>query len=514
MLAVLTVPGTAQVPGSLAADRARLAELTGDTVTSGPSQLLRGMPPLRRVLPFTQVPLHLVEPEFRVSWNSAIPYSLNDGSLWAGRGWSASVTAGVGASWTRRSILVRVAVAPTLSYSQNLPFQTATYLTGPRADYRNPFHGSEAPLDLPLRFGDRHLVTLHPGRSIVAVRGARVEAGITSESEWWGPGIRNAIVMSNNAPGIPRFFVKTAAPLATAVGGVDARLIAGTLTRSLFASPTTSEHRTLSGVLLQVRPWFDTTLTLGFSRVVYRSVEPGTSPFLPTVTRSFDALLRWEYLRGVGMQETDQIGAVFARWAIPGSGFEVYGEWARMDLPRSAAELLTAPHHAGGWTFGFQWVHAARPPHRLRLQSEITYLEQSRVFPDRPAPDFYAGMASPHGYTQRGQIIGAAIGPGGSSQWLAADWMASQWQVGAFVGRIRWENDAMYRMAGATFWNHDVSLLAGVRTGWRTPRTDLGLELTAARRYNYLFQNGIARPGGIGTVDMTNLSMSLVATPR
>ena len=150
----------------------------------------------------------------------------------------------------------------------------------------------------------------------------------------------------------------------------------------------------------------------------------------------------------------------------------------------------------------------------LRLQSEITYLEQSLVFPDRPLADFYQGYASPQGYTQRGQSIGAATGPGSSSQWIAVDYMPREWQAGVFVGRIRWDNDALYRQGAATFLRHDVSVFSGIRGGLRTRFTDLQSEITFARRYNYLFQNGFANPGGFRTVDINNVTLTLSATPR
>ena len=92
--------------------------------------------------------------------------------------------------------------------------------------------------------------------------------------------------------------------------------------------------------------------------------------------------------------------------------------------------------------------------------------------------------------------------------------MARRWQAGAFVGRIRWDNDALYRQPGPTFFDHDVSALSGLRGAWRSPITDLGAELTWARRYNYLFQNGKVRPGGYRTVDIENLTLTFTATPR
>jgi hypothetical protein len=217
---------------------------------------------------------------------------------------------------------------------------------------------------------------------------------------------------------------------------------------------------------------------------------------------------------GPDPDDVDQIMSLFWRWIFPQAGFEVYGEWARMDNPKTATELLVAGHHTGGYTLGFQWAQPKRARDFLRLQTEITYLEQSTVFPDRPPPDFYSGRATEHGYTQRGQPVGAAIGPGGSSQFVALDWLAPRWQAGWFVGRVRWNNDALYRKPGANFFQHDVTMLTGFRGARRMRFTDLSAELTFGYRLNYLFQWGDHNPGGFRTVDVRNLTLALVASPR
>jgi hypothetical protein len=203
-----------------------------------------------------------------------------------------------------------------------------------------------------------------------------------------------------------------------------------------------------------------------------------------------------------------------ARWVFPGAGLELYADWAHADLPQSADELFLAGQLEAAYTFGFQWAQRRGPSHTLRLQTEFTDLEQSRVYPGRLTPDFYSGRGSPQGYTERGQLIGAGIGPGASAQWTAVDRFAPRWQIGGFVGRVRWDNDAMYRQVGATFWKHDFTLLSGLRAGWRASAADISAELTVARRYNYLFQNGYANAGGYRTVDVNNVTLAMVATRR
>lgn len=509
----------AQIPGTLASERLRLAEITADSALAGfPGSPQPATFPIRPRFPRGLIgTVGILSPQIAVTWNSAIPYSMNDGAMWAGRGKSVKVSAGARAEWQTRYGRLRLDVAPQLLYSQNLPFQTIHDSVPGRSAYANPFHGPsvDASLDLPLRFGDRHLLRIDGGRSAIRFDFTRLSLGATTAEEWWGPGIRNALILSNNAAGIPRFFARTSRPLRSRFGSVEAELISGTLTKSAFFSDQASDYRTVSGLRVEIHPAFDSTLTFGFARVVYAPIGPFASPFTLTLARSFDALFRWERIDAVG-QRSDQIASLFARWVFPVVGLEVYGEWARMGIPASFTELLTAPGYTGGWTAGFQWAQRKRNHAYLRLQSELNYLEQSRVFPGRPTPDFYSGRASPQGYTQRGQIVGAAIGPGASSQWIALDWILPRWQAGTYVGRIRWENDAMYRQMVPTLFMHDVSVLGGLRGAWRGALTDVSVDLTYAYRYNYLFQNGFASPGRypFRTVDVRNVTLSLAVTPR
>ena len=72
-----------------------------------------------------------------------------------------------------------------------------------------------------------------------------------------------------------------------------------------------------------------------------------------------------------------------------------------------------------------QWVQASDRNARLRIQTEITNLEPSSTFRHRTPFSSYASQGVPQGYTHKGQVLGASIGPGASSQWLALDRLAS-----------------------------------------------------------------------------------------
>ena len=157
--------------------------------------------------------------------------------------------------------------------------------------------------------------------------------------------------------------------------------------------------------------------------------------------------------------------------------------------------VWTAPGHTQGYTLGLQWAH---PVHAgagtIRLQAEQTILEKSATFRDRPVGTWYTSHAVVQGYTQKGQVIGAGIGPGGSSHWLAADYVARSWSVGVFGGRIRWENDALYEVPDApptkNVWcSHDVSLFGGVRGTASGAWGEVATSLALGRRFDLYFEN-------------------------
>lgn len=496
-LVALSGAAGAQALGSVAADRARIDSLSN--VLHAASAAPRGYS------------WQIVKPDVRLVWNSDIPYSLNDGPMWAGRGLNASVTAGVAGRFEGDAWSVAVVAAPTFASSANEPFDIVVGREPGRSTYSSPWHIGNASADLPLRFGDRPIHTIGLGESSVTLRFRNVAFGASNAAEWWGPTIRNALVLSDNAGGIPRIFVGTAHPAHTRFGDFTAELLAGTLTESLFFDTlSTNDFRSIGGFTVSFRPAVDSGLTFGISRMVYAPAS-GAAPSL----RSAIDVLRWSPRASAGdSASADQIASVFVNWRFPESGLEVYGELARMELPRSLGEFLRTPRSTGGYTLGSQWAMKRTAESTLRLQGEVTFLDQELYYPDRPPLDFYTGHTAPQGYTQRGQVLGAAIGPGGSSQWLALDYLVPRWQAGFFVGRVRWENDAMYRQQFATFFSHDATILSGIRGAIRLPMFDVSSELTVGRRLGYLFQSGFGNPNNAGRVDVQNITLAARISPR
>src|SRR6185312_5855705 len=144
-----------QVPalGSDAEDRARLAQLLG---ASGSENFLLRLDSGRTPFGFALTTVY----------NSTLPFSLNDGALWAGRGWSQVLQAGFGARWGRVTLVLAPALVSTQNRAYEMPGDSVQLPRPPgRSDYSTPWHVGAYSIDLPLRFGSGHYTRLDPGQS-------------------------------------------------------------------------------------------------------------------------------------------------------------------------------------------------------------------------------------------------------------------------------------------------------------------------------------------------------------
>ena len=509
----LRVPDVPIAIGGVGESRVRAAHLTGAASSGG--FLLRSTSSLGRVAPpVLGSRITLIPPAVRTTWNSDLAYTQNEGGLWAGRGLNLHLLGGARASWRG----VTLSLLPEASYQENRDFQILEARRPNRSRFGSPWQFSSS-IDLPQRFGEEAFVRYGPGETSLEVRRRRFALGAATERQWWGPGVRNAIVLGGSAPGFPHLFARTGDPIQTAVGFVEAKWILGALSESpFFDGFTGNDHRSLSGVVVTVAPAAEPNLTLGLARTVYATV-PGVGG-IPR--HALDAVLVGNARRR-GEAEgsprgSDQLSSLFFRWVFPTSGFEAYGEWARSELPRSVRDFLVRPDYSQGYTVGAQWLGAIGSERRLRLNPEITYLEQGGAYTQAAIPVFYRSETVPQGYTHRGQLLGAGIGPG-SSQWIAADLLSGEWEVGVYGGRIRWDNDAYYtsfvpRLHQIGFVSHDVTTLTGIRGFRQTRWGAIELEATTSTRYDYLFQNRSLGFNTTDAVDVPNHTLRLRLTPR
>ncbi|MFW6079079.1 MAG: hypothetical protein ACODAE_05620 [Gemmatimonadota bacterium] len=402
---------------------------------------------------------------------------MNNGAAWTGRGATTALAGGVELRWRA----LTVTVAPSLVHHQNLPVP----VSGAAAPDLSPLAYPWQPMDWPQRHGWNPFWTLEAGQSRVAARYRGAVAGLSTENLWWGPSRRYALVLSSTAPGFPHAFVRTARPVATPIGELRAEAVWGRLSESdHFDGDPSNDHRPFGGLVIALEPRAVPGLRLGLARtwIAPASRDPGP------VGRLVSPLLGYRPGDAAAASPRSpgdlRILGLFARWAFPRSGFEAYAEWAMQGPWPGVDGFLRVPGRSRAFTLGAQKVVAAGAGHAVRLAGEISStglgsdaLRNPRIDP----PSFYAGGdggGGRQGYTHRGQLLGAWIGPGADAQHVAADLLAPWGELGLFLERVRYDGDAYLRLWSPVFhsYGYDVELGGGLRQ--RVVRGDIALGWT------------------------------------
>jgi len=481
--------------GSLEEDLARTAGLSGaGPVWPGLLRRPSGAEPLllcpEGAPQRQELPGHAPAP--RLTWELLPPSSLtrvltgwaddrNDGALWAGRGLGSSLTAGVRARWKWWS----AQLAPLAAWQMNRPFYVPPASVAGLSPFANPFNGGA--IDLPLRMGRSDFWTFSPGQSFLRADAFGLAAGLSSENLWWGPGIRNSLLLSNTAAGFPHLFLGTARPIDIWIGWLEAEATWGRLSESrFFDGAPGNDRRLFESVVYTFAPAFGRNFTVGLARVwVYPDERVGRdayfNPLLPPFLRVASPDPRQN-------GPENQLMSLFARWVLPEVELELYGEWGRDDFAPTARSLAQDPWAASAFLGGLQKLFPWRGGW-LRLQAEGTHTYQAPA-QGAATPIFYTHGTDRHGYTHAGQMLGAGLGPQGDSQFLGLDWFTGAGRLGLFVERTqrheRYWAEEVFPVARQVL-THDVEMAYGARGSWAFREWDLSWELGLAHRYRLHF---------------------------
>lgn len=344
-------------------------------------------------------------------YNTAFPFGLNDGAVWVGRGFTGQVSAGVYAT----SGHVELTLAPISFWAENRRFQLAANKT-PAAPFADPTFPTS--VDRPQRFGDHSYGRVDWGQSRVALHALGVSAGVSSANEWWGPMTDFPFILGNNAPGFANVFIGTSHPIGVLVGQLHARLLYGEALQSAFSPETAgSGRRFVSGMVVALTPVWFPGLEIGASRF-FHVAWPDSGLTSKYFTHMFESFLK----QGVGTvfapsrndpkSSTDnQLASVFARWLLPHSGLELYGEYGREDHSSDIYDLVQEPDHAA--TYGLGTRKAWRVGNNIvAARIELMNFESSTLGRHRSEGGIYLHGYSRQGHTNRGQLLATAVAVG------------------------------------------------------------------------------------------------------
>jgi hypothetical protein len=447
--------------------------------------------------------------------NTHHPYGINDGSMVQTKGYQMQFSGGLYARVGPLSIQLR----PEYVFADNKDFIQLS--DGPDGIYYNT-------IDLPDRFGDKNYSKVGWGQSSIRLNAGPVSAGISNENLWWGPGNRNSLLMSNNAAGFAHFTLNTTRPVKTFIGSFEAQIIGGRLEQSGIPAPNSytgpprpDDSRYISGMVITYQPKWIPGFYVGLDRtfVVNNSTMGNTfADYFPI----FKAVSKSAYQNADGSNKEDaaardQYISFFTRYVLPESRAEIYFQYGRNDHSYDIRDGVVEPEHSRAYLVGFRKLVALRAADEfIQIGVELTQLEEAKTRPLRGTASWYTHYQVLDGYTNRGQVLGAGIGPGSNLQSLDVSWVKGLKRVGLQFERLVNFNDILYDLANKYpeneyFDKHWVDLSIAGKFAWDFNKLTLNSQLTYIRslNYQYQWQQSATNPSDWGKHDANNLQFKV-----
>ncbi len=428
-------------------------------------------------------------------YNSHHPYGWNDGSMIQARGYQSRLSFGLYSTIGPLSIQFQ----PELVYSQNRGFSTFPS-THSDSIWRSYYYNVLNYIDNPEKYGKGSYAKLFPGQSSVRFNYKKLSLGVSTENLWWGPGIRNSLIMSNNAPGFQHITFNTLSPVSSPIGSFEWQVVSGILKNSgILPDDTTrsfegqrlyrakfDDNRYLNGMIITWQPKWTKGLFLGMSRafVQYESdLGNSFSRYLPIVSKLFKGgnVAKEDSIR------KDQLLSLFFRLILPKEKAELYAEYGREDHAGNLRDLSLEPEHTRAYIIGFRKIFETKKGKDVELFTEISNLQIPAIVNVRPQGSWYMHTDIRQGYTNLGQVIGAGIGPGSNSQSIGLNWIKEINKFGVILERVAWNNDFYFDAFSPTrnFNTHWVDLSINLNKSWRRKDFIYNANLSLIRSLNY-----------------------------
>ncbi|NEW83738.1 MAG: capsule assembly Wzi family protein [Mariniphaga sp.] len=440
--------------------------------------------------------IQLLPVTLQQQFNTHHPYSLNDGAMIPARGYQTIVSGGIYAKFGPLSIQLR----PEVVFAENKPFKTFT--EGKSDQAIGAYYSFKNIIDLPEYFPEKPYKKAFWGQSSIRLTAGPVSAGISSENLWWGPGMRNSLLMTNNAAGFNHFTLNTVKPIRTPIGSFEGQIIGGRLEPSGFFGADTNlvvngaklyrskrdDWRYLSGMVFTYQPQWVPGLFLGLTRS-FMTYHEDLGNRLMDYFPIFSALeKKSNYGEGESKVAGDQRASVFIRWLLLKEHAELYFEYGREDHAYDLRDLTLEPDHTRAYIVGFKKLFPLNvfTGKYIQVNIELTQLETNMTNYMRAATYvWYAHIAGIyHGYTNEGQIIGAGIGPGSNLQTATLTWGKGLKSIGIQVERYVHNNDLFY-LAIKDIRAHWVDINVAALGEWNYNNLLFSAKLEIIRSLNY-----------------------------
>ena len=193
----------------------------------------------------------------------------------------------------------------------------------------------------------------------------------------------------------------------------------------------------------------------------------------PTWFPAFQNLFRKNDVYENYEAQTDQAAGVFLRWFWKDSNAEIYVDYNHNDSKQNIRDLLLDSDHSRAVTVGLQKVFKINSDNYL-FSWEWTQMEQTASRLLRNAGSWYEHTYIYDGYTNKGEVLGAGIGPGSNSQYFSINRVRGKEKIGIAFEIIDQDND---------FYHEAFASANDPRRYWK----DFNLHVNFSKKYKNLW---------------------------
>jgi hypothetical protein len=281
-----------------------------------------------------------------------------------------------------------------------------------------------------------------PGQSSIRYDLGPLTVAASTENMWWGPGIYNSMLMSNNAPGFLHYSINSNRPINTFAGSFQFQLQAGFLQKDstqgyenkrLYPAIINNGKRYYNSINVSYQPKFLKNVYFGLTRTFqnYTLLQSSNSNgFVYNYVPVFVAFFKNTYSDDT--VKRDQVAAVSARWILPKEKAEMYFEFGFNDAKQNFRDLMMDMAHSSGYVWGFKKLKYINETQYLNFNIEMARLAQTTSYLHRNAGNWYEHSGITEGYTNLNQIMGGVSGFGNNMQALAVSYH-SGWNKLGFI---------------------------------------------------------------------------------
>ncbi|MDE3236504.1 MAG: hypothetical protein KGO81_11155 [Bacteroidota bacterium] len=286
-----------------------------------------------------------------------------------------------------------------------------------------------------------------PGQSSINLQLGATSFSVSTANAWWGPGIYNSLMMSNNAPGFLHASFHSNRPVKTVIGSFEWELMAGKLVedtnvvlenKDLLTSVYNPDNyngtgfsdyhpenkwRYLNAVTLTYQPKWVPHLFVGITRVAYAYNDNLTKDrnsflhnYFPTIFGVFRNNYAYGSDTGSSAKRYKQLLSFHAKYIFRKSHLEVHAEYGWDDNFWNVRDFFLDIPHSAAYTLGFIKMWPVRKGYWMDVTGEVTQMAQTTDYLVRTSGYWYLYQG---GYTEQSRVIGAGVGAGNNVQTLA-----------------------------------------------------------------------------------------------